>query len=457
MIGDGRIASRPVAFYFLFFTVADRSWASIAEGPGVKENTVQRLHSPNVYEKEFEAFKQRYSKTYESAEDEEAHFEAFMANYDVVEAHRSKNASYSLEINAFSDVTPEEFARTHKSYQPLNLSEEEMAVLGVHEYSGNSLPSSVDWRGAGAASHVKNQQQCGGCWAFSANAAVEGAWYLATNKTQSLSLSEEQLIDCTPESNGCDGGNPYYAWKYMSANGVCTQGSYPFTSAGGKAKACQKDCTEAIPKGGIKGSLRVSAGSSQALMEAVSKQPVAVAIDADNPQFSQYSTGVWSNCGTQLDHSVLLVGYGTEGNTPYWLIQNSWGTSWGQGGFGKILRQAGNSRTVGTCGILTEAQFPVVDGAKALPGMNPTPFATYALIAGAIAFGLAVIICIFIFAKKKCKSSRTVSTARVARPIPIPPVNTRAAPLVGSTPRLETSSTPANAPKGNSRQSRLVT
>jgi cathepsin L len=453
MIGDGRIASRSVVFYFLFFAVANRSWASIAEGPGTKESNLRGTQSPDVYEKEFKAFKQRYSKSYESPEDEKAHFEAFMANFDVVEAHRSKNASYSLEINAFSDLTPEEFARTHKSYQPLNLSEDEMAVLGVHEYSGNSLPASVDWRSAGAASHIKNQARCGGCWAFSANAAVEGAWYLATNKTQSLSLSEEQLIDCTPESNGCDGGNPYYAWKYMKTHGVCTQGSYPFTAAGGKANACQTDCTEAIPKGGIKGSTRVVAGSSQALMEAVSKQPVAVAINAENPAFSQYSNGVWSNCGTQLDHSVLLVGYGMQGSTPYWLIQNSWGTSWGQGGFGKILRQTGTARTVGTCGILQEPQFPVVDGAKALPGMNPTPFATYAIIAGAIAFGLAVIICIFIFARKRCKSSRTVpTTARGRTPIPIPTANTRAAPLVGSTPRLETSSTPA----GNSRQSRLV-
>jgi len=337
----------------------------------------------------------------------------------------------------------------------------------VHEYSGNDLPASVDWRDFGAASHVKNQLQCGGCWAFSSNAAVEGAWYIATNKNQSLSLSEQQIIDCTPSpADQCQGGNPYYAFNYMRNTAVCTEGSYEFTSTSGQPHTCKKSCREAIPKGGVLGSKSVQRYNVQALMDAVSKQPVAVAIAASKGLMN-YHSGVFDRCGSQIDHSVLLVGYGTESGRDYWLIQNSWGESWGQGGFGKLLRSDAD-----VCGVLQEPIYPVVDASKALPGMNPRPMGlTLALIFGGISATLVVIaVIVWGFTKGwKCSKggrccscckgrSRTVPLARVVPNTSMQHVDAPVAPLVGDSRSMESS--PASSgnvgQKGNSRQSRLL-
>lgn len=461
MLGHDRIAFESLLSYLLLLNfLADRSLASVGTGQEFAR-IVQppRAQSSDVYKKEFETFKERFNKHYESSEDEKIHFEAFKANYDLIETHRSKNASYSLEINALSDLTQEEFARLHQSYKKLDDSEN-YTMLGEHQYSGDDLPSSVDWRDFGAASHVKDQKNCGGCWAFSSNAAVEGAWYIATNKKQSLSLSDQQIIDCTPfPAEQCSGGNPAYAFAYMQEHAVCTVASYAFASNQGQRHSCQTSCTEAIPQGGVIGARSVPSGNAQTLMEAVSQQPVAVAIKASRA-LSSYHSGVFDNCGTSLDHSVLLVGYGTEDGKDYWLIQNSWGESWGQGGFGKLLRSADD-----VCGVLSEAIYPVVDGSKALASMNPQPLAlTLAWVFGGIALTLALI-AIALWGFKgfkccKCCKSRN-RTALVVRGVPaasMQQVNEAAAPLEANRNRIDVAASPYenSGQKGNSNQSRLL-
>merc|ERR1719169_386920 len=213
-----------------------------------------------------------------------------------------------------------------------------LAYLGRHEYSGAELPSSVDWSTKGAVTPIKNQGQCGSCWSFSATGSLEGAWEIATGKL--VSISEQQLVDCSKaEGNqGCQGGLMDDAFKYMEQNGMCTEGSYPYTAKNGQCHA--SGCTIGVPKGSVTGYKDVSHDDENALMEAVSKGPVSIAIEADKSVFQLYKTGVLSSaqCGDQLDHGVLAVGYGELNGQKYWKVKNSWGASWGMEGYVLLAR-----------------------------------------------------------------------------------------------------------------------
>jgi len=224
--------------------------------------------------------------------------------------------------------------------------------LGTHVYSGSSLPSSVDWTTEGAVTGVKNQGQCGSCWSFSATGALEGAYEIATGTL--VSISEQQLVDCSTKNSGCSGGLMDYAFEYMESNDMCTEASYSYTGSAGSCEATS--CSTGIKAGTVTGYYDVEADSEEALMEAVSQQPVSVAIEADQSAFQLYSSGVLTaTCGTNLDHGVLVVGYGELDGTKYWKVKNSWGSSWGLDGYVLIERGAGSA---GECGILGQPSYP---------------------------------------------------------------------------------------------------
>jgi len=280
--------------------------------------------------------------------------EAFKRNVDLAKEHNAHDSTYQLGwTGPFAAMSAEEFKSTHLGLKRPSM--EEQASLGTHYYSGATLPSSVDWTEKGAVTAIKDQGQCGSCWAFSTTGSLEGRTQIAQGTLPTL--SEQQFVDCDKASDqGCNGGLMDNAFKYaMQSAGVCTEESYSYHAVDGSCKA--SSCTVGLKSTDITGYKDVD-NSEAALAEAVSQGPVSVAVDAG--MFQTYSSGILTGlCGAALDHGVLAVGYDDTGSTKYWKVKNSWGTSWGENGY--IRLQKGKSfASTGECGIRKSASYPVI-------------------------------------------------------------------------------------------------
>ena len=264
----------------------------------------------------------------------------------------NKHTSFKMAHNHLSDRTPQEYKNLLGFKYVPHSSEKEYSPHNLESLS--FVPDSIDWREKGAVTPVKNQGQCGSCWSFSTTGALEGAYYVKTG--QQVEFSEQELVSCDKVDQGCNGGLMDNAFKWIENNGgLCSEDSYPYNSGQGQSASCHS-CNS------VNGSKVVSyvdvVNSTSALAEAVSKQPVSIAIEADKLSFQFYRSGVYkANCGTNLDHGVLLVGYGTEDGLDYWLVKNSWGPSWGDKGYIKILKED-SATDGGECGILLSASYP---------------------------------------------------------------------------------------------------
>ena len=221
------------------------------------------------------------------------------------------------------------------------------------EPDNSLMPDSIDWREKGAVTGVKNQGQCGSCWAFSATGALEGAVQIATGKL--ISLSEQQLVDCVSKDNGCDGGAMDDAFEYVREHGICTETQEPYEAKTETCESCESQLT-------FNTCVDIASNNQWLLKEAVSRNPVSVGIQADSPTFRYYTGGIITdkNCGTKLNHGVLVVGYGEEKGQKYWLVKNSWGTNWGEKGYVRIARND-SSNDAGVCGIALQASYPSVN------------------------------------------------------------------------------------------------
>merc|ERR1719421_1001035 len=223
---------------------------------------------------------------------------------------------------------------------------------------------SVDWEAKGAVTPVKNQGQCGSCWAFSTTGSVEGAFQIAGNPL--TSFSEQDLVSCASSSGnqGCNGGLMDDAFKWIESNGIASEASYPYTSGSGQTGTCKSSVT-AVAK--VTGFQDVAQGNEAQLKSSIQAAPTSVAIEADKSAFQLYKSGVFDSatCGKKLDHGVLAVGYGTDSGKDYYKVKNSWGASWGQQGY--ILMVQGKDM----CGIADSASRPT--GATPMGPTTPTP------------------------------------------------------------------------------------
>lgn len=305
-------------------------------------------------------WKREHGKSYPILSEDNMRQSVYEANLVRIISHNAAGHNWTMAVNKFADLTADEFtARYVGGLQIMPEADESSSDTGSYyrRLRGLKIPASVDWVAAGAVTSVKNQGQCGSCWSFSTTGAVEGAHFLKTG--QLVSLSEQQLVDCsTAQGNsGCNGGLMDYAFEYIIANGgLTTEANYPYTATDG---ICNK--TAAHQVAAIISSYQdVTPNSEAALEAAIAQQPVSVAVEADQSSFQFYSSGVMTAaCGTQLDHGVLAVGYGTLGSQAYYKVKNSWGADWGMNGY--ILLGRGSAfNPAGQCGIQMQPSFPIV-------------------------------------------------------------------------------------------------
>jgi len=352
----------------------------------------------------FQDWVDHFAMDFENTIHYEATLSKWIENDKYIEEMNGKNLTYTLGHNHFSGMDSVEFSkyiglsgafpnnyigslRGSLDAAPVNVhskmseykclkgcvdefaESEKMESLkcmsGCVERSKSSSASSVDWVSAGAVTPVKDQGQCGSCWSFSTTGALEGAYY--TTYGSLPSFSEQQLVDCDNRQHGgkdmgCNGGLMDNAFTWIKKNGgLCTEVSYPYVSGTTKtAGTCQTTCS-AVKNSAVVSYTDVTPKSDSAMMQALTQQPVSVAIEADQKAFQLYKSGVFTgDCGVNLDHGVLVVGYGSMAGSDYYRIKNSWGTTWGDDGYIYIGRGSQFNDGQGQCGVLLSASYPTL-------------------------------------------------------------------------------------------------
>ena len=300
----------------------------------------------------FDEWKVLHSKNYENFYEEHKRFRIFKENLNHIMSHNSQSEiTFDLELNSMTDWTREEYTALLGKHVPTY-----ETYFGLRPELSGDIKDEVDWVKEGKVSEVKNQGQCGSCWSFSTTGAIESLY--AIQKGEMITLSEQQLVDCAGgsyQNNGCNGGLMDYAFRYVEDNGLVEESEYPYEARDGNCRIPD------APTYTIGGFVDV-ARNELALKKAVSSQPVSVAIEADQTAFQFYHSGVLSSskCGDNLDHGVLVVGYGEEDGVMFWKIKNSWGSEWGDDGYIKIERTE-SKRSTGTCGIAMSASYPTLN------------------------------------------------------------------------------------------------
>lgn len=313
-----------------------------------------------VVVEEWEVWKLTHGRNYTSNEEEKFRMKVFMENKQRIAKHNNRamqgQHSYFLKMNHFGDLLSHEYAARMNGYRSDLRKGRPLGATFISP-AHVTIPNEVDWRPKGAVTPVKDQGQCGSCWAFSSTGALEGQHFRKTGKL--VSLSEQNLVDCSRSygNNGCEGGLMDFAFKYVKENGgIDTEDSYPYD---GHDETCHykkqdKGATDV-------GFTDIPQGDEKAMAEAVATVgPVSVAIDASQESFQFYSHGVYSDDGCNpgnLDHGVLVVGFGKdqESGKNYWLVKNSWSTKWGDQGYIRIAKDENNM-----CGIASAASYPLV-------------------------------------------------------------------------------------------------
>jgi C1A family cysteine protease len=288
----------------------------------------------------------KYGLSYGTDEEYQFRFQQFtQTDVEIQRINAEEGNTFTAGHNKFSTFTKFEMDRLKGKKAPV-------AQTRVVHLDASNLTDSVDWRAKGAVNPVQDQGQCGSCWAFSSTAAMEGEHFIKTGTL--LKLSEQQFVDCDPQSSGCNGGLEMWAFEYAATNPQELEGDYPYTAADGTCKAtASKEVVTALSY------TAVPKKSDSQLKAAIDAQPTCVSVDA-GIYFQTYKGGILNAplCGRRLDHAVTAVGYGVENGKEYYIVRNSWGPDWGEEGY---IRMAAGKDGAGVCGVLLDSTRPTTD------------------------------------------------------------------------------------------------
>ncbi|KAM9722759.1 cathepsin S, ortholog2, tandem duplicate 1 [Menidia menidia] len=304
----------------------------------------------------WELWKKTHGKKYHNQEEDVRRRELWESNLMLITTHNLEASmgfhTYDLSMNAMGDLTPEEIQQMFATLSPpTHIQRAPSPFFGA---SGSDVPDTMDWRDKGYVTKVKYQGACGSCWAFSAAGALEGQLAKKTGKL--VDLSPQNLVDCSSKygNHGCNGGFMHQAFQYVIDNrGIDSDAGYPYT---GRDQQCRYD-----PRYRAANCSRYNflpEGDEVALKQAVATiGPISVAIDATRPRFTFYRSGVYNDpsCSQSVNHAVLAVGYGTLNGQDYWLIKNSWGTTFGDQGYIRMSRNRNDQ-----CGIALYGCYPIM-------------------------------------------------------------------------------------------------
>jgi len=319
------------------------------------------------YASEFEAFKVKFARKYESHAEEQKRLRIFTENMKKAAQLQSVNPLATFGANEFADMSAAEFKIRHSGEAQFKVMAQRRKQHPVadmfSEEQMKATASSIDWRAKGAVTYVKNQGQCGSCWSFSATGGIEGQWFLAGHTL--VAVSEQELVSCDTTDDGCNGGlmDNAFAWLVSAQGGnIVTESSYPYVSGGGNVPAC------ALPKtvgANIVGHEDLPQSETQMATWMTTSGPISIGVDATSWQ--TYMGGIMTNCiSSQVDHGVLAVGFDNTNSPPYWIVKNSWGASWGESGYIRI--QKGTDQC-----LITSGPCAPKAGSGPVPPSPPSP------------------------------------------------------------------------------------
>merc|ERR1712244_151885 len=335
---------------------------------------------------QFAQFREQYGKVYKTRTEHQMRFDIFQANLKKIEEHNKSGASWKKGINQFSDLTEAEFQAMYLGgYKRLPTPAGNFTTASK---PAKDLPAEVDWRKQGVVTDVKNQGQCGSCWAFCTTEMIESYAGIATGDVPILSA--QQVTACTPNplscggTGGCMGSIPQLAFTYIQLFGHVTEDEWPYTAGNGNTGDCEYDYNGMPPSVGLTGYTILDPNNQDAVMQHLAEVgPLAVAVYASG--WGSYSSGIYDGCSYDsniaLNHAVQLVGYGSDADGDYWIVRNSWGTGWGEDGYIRLRRDAtaqcgtdsspmdgtacadgpgsDEQHVCGQCGVLFDVSYPL--------------------------------------------------------------------------------------------------